>query len=108
MFEECDYYGEDEDGVSAPPGQITIPTECEEYCRLFQNFGQCSYWVFNSRDVTCTLLNSSDRWCDGVTGPKSPSFDDCDLCSYMTTTPAPATSTTPAPGTTAGPGTTAD
>ena len=80
MYEECDYYGEDPDDVSAPPGQITNPTECEEYCRLFQSFGQCSYWVFNSTDSTCNLLNSSERTCWGLTGPKNLSFDDCINC----------------------------
>ena len=80
MYEECDYYGEDPDGVSAPPGQITNPTECEEYCQLFASFGQCSYWVFNSTDLTCNLLNSAERTCWGLTGPKNPSFDDCITC----------------------------
>ena len=85
MYEECDYYGEDPDGVSAPPGQITNPTECEEYCQLFQSFGQCSYWVFNSTDSTCNLLNSSNRTCWGLTGPKDPSFDDCITCTEEVT-----------------------
>ena len=35
IYEECDYYGEDT-GFSAPPGEITNPIECEEYCLLFQ------------------------------------------------------------------------
>ena len=35
IYEECDYYGEDT-GFSAPPGEITNPVECEEYCLLFQ------------------------------------------------------------------------
>ena len=30
MYEECDYYGEDPDGVSAPPGQI-ITLEIEDF-----------------------------------------------------------------------------
>ena len=33
--EDCDYHGGDT-GFSAPEGEITNPTECEEYCLLFQ------------------------------------------------------------------------
>ena len=33
--EECDYKGQ-ETAFSAPPGQITNPTECEDHCLTFQ------------------------------------------------------------------------
>ena len=36
--EECDYEGQDT-GFSAPPGQITNPTECEDHCLTWQVCG---------------------------------------------------------------------
>ena len=33
--EECKYFGQ-ETAFSAPPGQITNPTECEEHCLTWE------------------------------------------------------------------------
>jgi len=78
LYEECQYHGQDT-GLSAPAGQVTNALECEEYCQLFEGFG-CTYWVFNATDLTCNLLDSTERTCWGLTGPKNPPYEDCITC----------------------------
>jgi len=74
--ENCSYNGTDT-GFSAPPGQMSTPEECEAHCKLFQTIGGCNYWVFDRIDFSCTLLDSAERYCSGISGPKFPAFGEC-------------------------------
>merc|ERR1712241_339987 len=63
-------------GLDPPAGEIQSPTGCEKLCRGFQVLG-CNYWVFNTIDLTCQLLDSEQRTCTGISGPGYPSLAEC-------------------------------
>ena len=42
-----------------------------------QTIGGCEYWVFDRSDFSCTLLDSAERNCSGISGPKFPSYEEC-------------------------------
>ena len=80
LEEECQYAGADL-GLSPPDGQVNTALECEELCVLYQvemiemiclecllqDVG-CEYWVFNASSLSCSILDSSSRQCQGMTG----------------------------------------
>ena len=92
---ECDYHGQVDEGLSPPAGDFRTPEECEEWCMLFQSIG-CEYWIFDSSTKNCTILNSKERSCDGVTGSNYPDIDECysSSSSPTVTTPTTTSSTT--------------
>ena len=66
LGEQCVYEGQDF-GLSPPNGQLNTALECEEFCVLYQDIG-CQYWVFNKTEMSCKILDSSNRNCRGFTG----------------------------------------
>merc|ERR1712107_884128 len=35
------------------------------------------YWLFNASSLSCSILDSSSRQCQGMTGPAYPDYDEC-------------------------------
>jgi len=75
LGEQCVYEGQDF-GLSPPNGQLNTALECEEFCVLYQDIG-CQYWVFNATEMSCKILDSSNRNCRGFTGPAYPDYSEC-------------------------------
>ena len=92
IYEECDYHGAST-GFDPPVGGMQTAQDCKDWCAqfqvksyvmkqsltltLFQSLGGCDYWVYNAANMTCNLLDSSNRTCWGLTGPKDPLLTDC-------------------------------
>jgi len=76
ISEECVFTGR-ETGFSAPPGQTPEPLDCQEHCLIVQPAGGCEYWVYDRSDLSCRTLDSAERTCTGVSGPKTPKYSDC-------------------------------
>lgn len=54
--ENCEYLGIDL-GLSPPDGEVKNEMECQEFCKIFQDFG-CLYWTF---EVINNTINVSSR-----------------------------------------------
>merc|ERR1711953_475357 len=77
--EECEFLGSDT-GFSMTPGEIVSAVDCEEYCRLWAELEGCNYWVYNETSQVCHTLDSSQRFCLGLTGPEDPEIEQCRPC----------------------------
>ncbi len=51
-------------------------TACQQACALVN---ECQYYVWNSKTHFCQILDSKNKTCDALIGPKSPSFDSCNI-----------------------------
>ncbi len=47
---------------------------CQQACAVVN---ECQYYVWNSKTHFCQILDSKNKTCDALIGPKSPSFDSC-------------------------------
>lgn len=87
--ETCSHSGE----VVMEKTTITDAGACQELLLVLGLIYQAEYFVFDSKQLTCTFYSSSDMECDTVSGPVRPGLD---ICQDTTSTPytIPVTSTT--------------
>ena len=88
---QCEFLGSDT-GFTMAPGEIISDVDCEEYCRLWADLGGCNYWVYDATSQVCQTLDSSQRFCMGLTGPQDPLIPDCIPCEEQQTSFKPAES----------------
>ena len=73
-----------------PDGEVDRIGRCHEFCQDFKPFG-CAYWLYDTPTGVCTLLDSQERKCFGLSGTPKP---DLDLCMPTTTTTSSIVETT--------------
>ena len=75
--ENCDYFGKTV--IKTPPGIITSPSRCQELCEYNQSdvITSCKYWLYDGIKRECTLLDSGEKICKGMSGQKHPIYDYC-------------------------------
>ena len=61
-------------------GDIETASKCQFACQIYNldnlDF-PCNYFVHNNREQNCQFLSSTDRKCDVIRGPPTPSLDNC-------------------------------
>ena len=74
---------------------------CQEYLQLLAPVLGAEVFFYSDHDGVCFLLDSADRSCLSMSGPRSPFLEDCEHNGEKTTTTPPTTSTrTPSTSTT--------
>ena len=72
----CNYEG----NVLENLGDIETASKCQFACQIYNldnlDF-PCNYFVHNNREQNCQFLSSTDRKCDVIRGPPTPSLDNC-------------------------------
>ena len=70
---ECKFLGSDT-AYTSIPGEIVSAVECGHVCKVLAdlNLSYCTYWVYNDSSQVCHMLDSDQRICLGLTGPKDP------------------------------------
>ena len=79
--EECEFLGSDT-AFSSNPGEILSAVECGHFCKNWSDLdlSYCTYWVYDDTSKVCHTLDSDQRICLGLTGPKDPTIPDCRPC----------------------------
>ena len=79
--EECDFLGSDT-AFTSTPGEIVSAVECGDFCKVWADIDveYCTYWVYNGTSQVCHTLDSDQRICLGLTGPKEPAIPECLPC----------------------------
>ena len=72
--EDCTYEGNS--FIDTPNGTVVDPKTCEELCLEYHDIS-CEYWLYDSKNASCILLDSKERNCETWGGPKYPSFSFC-------------------------------
>ena len=75
--EDCTYHGRTI--IVTQEGLVTSATDCQELCLNNESgmIAGCDYWLFDRRTEICTLLDSRERSCNGISGRQTPAIDNC-------------------------------
>ena len=52
-------------------------TVCQEACLDYDQGPGCKYFTFDASKEQCQLFSSSERICDLIRGPPTPSYEEC-------------------------------
>ena len=56
---------------------INSVTVCQEACLDYDEGLGCKYFAYDASKAKCQLLSSSEKMCDLIRGPPTPSLKDC-------------------------------
>jgi len=73
LEQDCEYNGEVL--TRYEPGRIASDIDCEIRCKIFAP--DCKYWIYHNREAVCIHKRDGRKTCNGLGGPKKPSYDHC-------------------------------
>jgi len=87
--EDCTMFG----NVVYEDHSLSDAHACQEYLKLLGSAINAEVFIFSENDMICYLLDSSEKTCDTLSGPRNPVVDGCQTTNSSTST-SPATSST--------------